>query len=410
MNRSKTTGTVSQSKKNKVEGIFDVNKGVEVIDSFDDFGLKEELLRGIYGIGFERPSPIQQRAILPMCQGKDLIAQAQSGTGKTATFLISSLQMIEPSLQKCQVLLLAPTRELAVQHFKVAKSLALYMEDLTILQCIGGTPRRQNQLSASKGPNLAIGTPGRVMDMVENGYLDLQSLKAFCLDEADEMLSRGFLDTMYDMFQFLPNSIQMCLFSATMPREIIELTKTWMRDPVHILMKAENLTLDGIKQHYIGFDNDGQKFHCLMELFELVSIPQMIIYCNSKQKAQHLADKLNQENFTCSLTHGGLQQSERELVMKEFRSGSSRVLVSTDLTARGIDVAGVSVVINYDLPSDQENYLHRIGRSGRFGKKGVAVNFVVDHGRELENFRAIERYYNTKILELPEDIAEVFQF
>jgi len=394
---------------NKSEGVFETNQGVEVVESFDDMGLQDELLRGVYGIGWERPSPIQQRSILPMVQGRDLIAQAQSGTGKTGAFLISSLEMIDAGLKKCQVLLLAPTRELAKQHFEITGSIAQYMK-VTSLLSIGGTPRRQNQQEARYGPNLVIGTPGRALDLVQNGHLDMTALKAFCLDEADEMLSRGFKDAMYDMFQFLPSSVQMCLFSATMPPDIIELTGKFMRNPVHILVKAEQLTLDGIRQHYVGFENHDQKFDTLIDLFELVSIPQMIIFCNRKFTVEWLSDKMNQNDFTCSYIHGDLEQDERQLRMKEFRSGSSRVLICTDLVARGIDVAGVSVVINYDMPMDQENYLHRIGRSGRFGKKGVAVNFVVDHGPELENFRAVEKYYCTKVTELPADVAGVFSF
>jgi translation initiation factor 4A len=377
----------------------------KVVDSFDDMGLKKELLRGIYGYGFERPSAIQQRGIMPVIEGRDTIAQAQSGTGKTATFSIAALQKINPKEPQCQILILAPTRELAQQIWKVITQLGTYM-NITSHACVGGTAIREDINKVQQGVQVVVGTPGRVNDMVHRGALKLDKLILFVLDEADEMLSRGFKDQIYECFQFLPPDVQVALFSATMPNEILQLTERFMRDPVRILVKKEELTLDGIRQYYVAVEKEEYKLATLCDLYESITITQAIIYCNTRRKVDWLTDKMKQADFTVSAMHGEMSQAERELIMKEFRSGSTRVLITTDLLARGIDVQQVSLVINYDLPLNRENYIHRIGRSGRFGRKGTAINFVTDE--DEQSLHDIEQFYNTKIDELPMDVAEIF--
>uniref|UniRef100_A0A7S0A5F7 RNA helicase n=1 Tax=Pyrodinium bahamense TaxID=73915 RepID=A0A7S0A5F7_9DINO len=375
-----------------------------VFESFDDYDLHENLLRGIYSYGFEKPSAIQQRGIKPILDGRDTIGQAQSGTGKTATFTIGCLQRIDYSHRDCQALILAPTRELAQQIQKVALALGDYLK-VKCHACIGGTSVREDIEKLREGQHLVVGTPGRVYDMVGKRHLRVDNLCTFVLDEADEMLSRGFKDQIYDIFKTLPPNIQVCLFSATMPPEILDLTTKFMRDAVRILVKKDELTLEGIRQFYVAIEKEEWKLDTLCDLYETLTITQAIIYCNTCRKVDFLADQLSKRDFTISTMHAELDQKERDLVMREFRSGSSRVLISTDLLARGIDVQQVSLVINYDLPQNMENYLHRIGRSGRFGRKGVAINFVTNN--DVRAMKDIERYYHTQIEEMPMHIADL---
>jgi len=372
--------------------------------TFDDMNLKEDLLRGIYAYGFEKPSTIQQRAIIPIVKGHDTIAQAQSGTGKTATFSIGTLQVVDLSKRECQALLLAPTRELATQSHKVVCSIGDYL-NVVCHACIGGTKVSDDIEILRRGVHIVVGTPGRVFDMIERRALDVRKVKLFILDEADEMLSRGFTDQIYDVFRKLPETVQVGLFSATMPDEVLEMTTKFMNDPKRILVKRDELTLEGIKQFYIAVDKEEWKLDTLCDLYETLTITQAIIYCNARRKVDWLTQALHSRDFTVSALHGDMDQKERELIMREFRSGSSRVLITTDLLARGIDVQQVSLVINYDLPKDRENYIHRIGRSGRFGRKGVAINFIT--GDDVRQMRDIEQFYNTQIEEMPMNVADL---
>jgi len=241
--------------------------------------------------------------------------------------------------------------------------------------------------------------------MINQGALRLDDMKIFCLDEADEMLSQGFKDQIYDIFKFLPEDVQVCLFSATMPLEVLELTENFMRKPIRILVKADELTLEGIKQFFIAVEREEWKLDTLCDLYETLTITQAIIYCNTRRKVDWLTEKMSSRDFTVSAMHGDMDQRERDLIMREFRSGSSRVLITTDLLARGIDVQQVSLVINYDLPTNRENYIHRIGRSGRFGRKGVAINFLT--ASDVRYLRDIEQFYNTQIEEMPMDVADL---
>mmetsp|Transcript_5555 Transcript_5555/g.10725 ORF Transcript_5555/g.10725 Transcript_5555/m.10725 type:complete len:415 (+) Transcript_5555:104-1348(+) len=376
----------------------------EAIDSFDGMEIPEELLRGIYAYGFEKPSAIQQRAIQPTMLGRDLIAQAQSGTGKTATFAIGTLAKLDPKLRECQSLILAPTRELAQQIQKVVIALGDYM-DLQVHACVGGTAVRDDIRTLQAGVHVVVGTPGRVYDMINRRALRLDSIRQFFLDEADEMLSRGFKDQIYDIFKFLPESVQVCLFSATMPLEVLEVTGRFMRDPVRILVKKDELTLEGIKQFYIAVEREEWKLDTLCDLYETLTITQAIIYCNTRRKVDWLQEHMQERDFTVSCMHGDMDQRERDIIMREFRSGSSRVLITTDLLARGIDVQQVSLVINFDLPTNRENYIHRIGRSGRFGRKGVAINFLTEG--DVRYLRDIEQFYQTEITEMPMNVADL---
>jgi len=376
----------------------------EAIETFDGMSLNPELLRGIYAYGFEKPSAIQQRAIKPTMMGRDLIAQAQSGTGKTATFAIGTLARLDPALHECQALILAPTRELAQQISKVVLALGDYM-NLKVHACVGGTAVRDDIRTLQQGVHIVVGTPGRVYDMISRRALKLNSIQQFFLDEADEMLSRGFKDQIYDIFKFLPETVQVCLFSATMPLDVLEVTERFMRTPVRILVKKDELTLEGIKQFYIAVDREEWKFDTLCDLYETLTITQAIIYCNTRRKVDWLQQHMQEKDFTVSCMHGDMDQRERDIIMREFRSGSSRVLITTDLLARGIDVQQVSLVINFDLPTNRENYIHRIGRSGRFGRKGVAINFLTES--DVRYLRDIEQFYTTEITEMPMNVADL---
>ncbi|XP_035225399.1 eukaryotic initiation factor 4A-I-like [Stegodyphus dumicola] len=387
----------------ETNGIIESN-WEEVIDNFDNMQLHEPLLRGIYAYGFEKPSAIQQRAIMPCVRGLDVIAQAQSGTGKTATFSIAILQQMDTGVRECQALILAPTRELAQQIQKVVIALGDYM-GAQCHACIGGTNVREDIRKLEMGVHVVVGTPGRVFDMINRKALRTDHIRIFVLDEADEMLSRGFKDQIYDVFKTLNSSTQVILLSATMPADVLDVTKQFMRDPVRILVKKEELTLEGIKQFYIAVDREEWKLDTLCDLYETLTITQAVIFCNTRRKVDWLTDKMRSKDFTVSALHGDMDQKERDIIMREFRSGSSRVLITTDILARGIDVQQVSLVINYDLPTNRENYIHRIGRGGRFGRKGVAINFITEDDKR--SLRDIEQFYNTQIEEMPLNVADL---
>ena len=379
--------------------------GVECYSKFDEMGLKTNLLRGIYSLGFELPSFIQQRAIVPVYQGHDCICQAQSGTGKTAAFSTAILQLIDTSVQEPQAIVLSPTRHLAQQTYRVMKDLALHM-DINVHLLIGGLGQPSNRAHASMladGVHVVVGTPGRVNQMVaETGALRTERIKILVIDEADEMLDMGFKDQVYDLIKYLPEAAQVCLFSATMPQEALEITEKFMRDPVRILIKKEEVTLDGIDQYFVDVVQEEYKLDCLCDLYESLTISQAIIFCRTKRKVDWLLEKMSERDFTCSALHGEMDQRDRDLVVEEFRSGSSRVLLTTDCLARGFDCQQVNLVINFDLPVKRADYIHRIGRSGRFGRKGVAINFIT--AGDIRQMRDIEGYYHSMWTELPKNL------
>ncbi|XP_014252513.1 eukaryotic initiation factor 4A-III [Cimex lectularius] len=383
---------------------FETSENVEVIPSFQSMGLKEDLLRGIYAYGFEKPSAIQQRSILPIVKGRDVIAQAQSGTGKTATFAIAILQKLDITVRDTQVLCLSPTRELAVQIQKVILALGDLM-NVQCHACIGGTSLGEDIRKLDYGQHVVSGTPGRVFDMIKRRTLRTRGIKVLVLDEADEMLNKGFKEQIYDVYRFLPPATQVVLISATLPHEILEMTSKFMTDPIRILVKRDELTLEGIKQFFVAVEREEWKFDTLCDLYDTLTITQAVIFCNTRRKVDWLTDKMREANFTVCSMHGDMPQKERDAIMKEFRSGKSRVLITTDVWARGIDVQQVSLVINYDLPNNRELYIHRIGRSGRFGRKGVAIIFVKSD--DIRILRDIEQYYSTQIDEMPMNVADL---
>lgn len=376
----------------------------QVIPKFEDMGLKKDLLRGIFGYGFIKPSPIQSKGIPAIIKKKDVIAQAQSGSGKTATFSIGCLENIDCDDYKTQALILAPTRELAIQINEVVKGIGQYLKVRTHI-CTGGTQISDDKAKLKDGVNIIVGTPGRVRDLINRQILDTKALRMLILDEADEMLSKGFLEQINEIIKQIPADCQINLISATISEEIIKLTKDIMNEPAKILVKKEALTLEGLKQYYVSCGNEGMKASNLMEIFGGIEISQCIIYVNQKEKAEAVANSLIEKDFMVGCIHGSLPQEVRNEVMKQFRDGSTRILVSTDLLARGIDVHQVGLVINYELPSKKENYLHRIGRSGRYGRRGIAINLVSTN--EATALLELQNFYHTQIKELPSDLSEL---
>ncbi len=379
---------------------------VDVTESFDAMGLDENILRGIYAYGFEKPSPIQQRAIKAMITGRDIIAQAQSGTGKTGTFVISILQRLDFSNPMTQALIISPTRELAKQSCDRANQLGAYCK-VTTHYLIGGTNVQTDVYALKDGKQIVSGTPGRIYDMINRDALKIENLKILVLDEADTMLDRGFKDQIYEIFKKgIPSTTQIALYSATWTNDSQEIANKFMNNPTRIIMKKERLTLDGIKQYKVEIKKEEFKFDVLLDLYKAISIKQAIIYCNNKKRAEDLASALNEKKISMVYIHGDLSQVERDKTMEEFKSGKQRILIATDLLSRGIDIQQISIVINYDFPNDRACYLHRIGRSGRFGRKGVALNLVTE--RDIPAVKDVMDYYKTDIEELPNDIERAF--
>ena len=370
--------------------------------SFEDMNLKENLLRGVLSYGFEKPSSVQSKGIMPVINKCDSIIQAQSGTGKTATFSISALQIIDENIKSCQVIIISPTREIADQTLSVVLNLGHYL-NINIYGAIGGKIYTGTDLIKSE---LIIGTPGRILDMIIKGYINMKTLKLFILDEADQMLNKGFKNQIIEIFQYISDNIQVAIYSATMPEEILDLTKKFMKNPKKILVKKENLTLEGIKQYYVVLNSEQEKYFAIIELYQILTIGQSIIYCNSKKKVSWLSEKFNEQGYPISCIHGDIIQKERDNIMKNFRTAETRVLITTDLLSRGIDVQQVSLVINYDLPRDFESYIHRIGRTGRYGRKGFAINFIMSEN-DIKTLDNLQSFYNTEISELPANIEEI---
>jgi len=375
------------------------------ITDWNDLNIKENLLRGIFSYGFETPSPIQKRAIKPIIEKNDVIAQAQSGTGKTGAFTISTIEFVDESLKETQALIMAPTRELSIQIIGVLDKMSTFVEGFKSKLLIGGTPMDKDIVDIEKKPHVIVGTPGRVHDMLRRRKINTKFIKLFILDEADEMLSSGFKEQIYNIFHYLSNEVQVCLFSATLPVEIQSLTEKFMRNPIKILVKTESITLEGIKQYYVALEDDSQKYETIKDIFESISLSQCIIYCNSIKRVNDLNEALIKDGFPVCCIHSGMEKDERAKSYKDFSSGGARVLISSNLTARGIDVQQVSTVINFDVPKDIHTYIHRIGRSGRWGRKGMGINFITR--RDLRTIRDIEQYYDTQIEEMPEQINKI---
>ena len=362
--------------------------------------LNPQLLRGIYAYNFEKPSHIQQRAILPMMGGRDVIAQAQSGTGKTGAFGVGTLQIVDAAKREVQALIMAPTRELAKQTHDVLTNLGSQMPGLVVQLLVGGTSTDDDaRVLKQNTPQIIVGCPGRVHDMIRRRFINTRTIRLFILDEADEMLSYGFKDQIYNIMQFLNKDVQVCLFSATMPQELHALSEKFMRTPVKILVHAEQLTLEGICQYYIALEDDEGKFETLQDLFKTISMSQSIIYCNNVKRVADLTDAMVLKGYPACCIHSGMEKDKRDEAYTNFKAGKYRVLISSDVTARGIDIQQVSTVINFDLPKSVHTYLHRIGRSGRWGRKGTGISFITR--RDMKQLRDLEAFYSTTINELP---------
>ena len=394
----------------------DSNKGAQKIselyeteimvraETFEDMRLKKKLIQGIYNYGFEKPSVIQQKGIVPIIMKKDIIAQAQSGTGKTATFVIGTLQTLESDNSSIKILVIVPTRELAHQIQEVYTSIGCYMDAPTQV-CTGGSKLSVDvHFLKKKPPQVLIGTPGRLLDLFSTNSSVISSLNFIVIDEADKMFSKGFKVQVFKIIKYIPKSSNIAFFSATLPKDILKIIELFMNDPIRILVKKDELTLEGIKQFYIAVDEEQWKLDVLCDLYKRIRIKQAIIYVNTRRKVEWLSKKMIQNGFDASQLHGDMSHTERGGIMKKFRSGLIKVLITTDLLSRGIDVEQVSLVINFDLPMSKESYIHRIGRSGRFGRKGLAINFL---GRlDVPILREIEVYYSTSVEEMPSDITE----
>lgn len=400
--------TVSHSADAAVEST--VAPALTEYKTFDEMGLNENLLRGIYATGFEKPSPIQQKGIVPMTKGRDLLAQAQSGTGKTGTFLIGALNGVDPTKNEVQVVVLCPVRELAEQTANVARALGAYM-DIRVHMATGGQPvqedlekLQQSRMGSPHVPHILVGTPGRFYDLLNRKVVNPATVRVLVLDEADQMLEARFRDQVHCILQVgWPTTTQVALLSATMVAEVAVIAKTLLRDPVEILLPPDDVTLEGIKQWYVEVEREDQKLETLCDIYDHLSIQQATIFVNTRTRAEALAEAMRKRGFDLDCIHGDMEVGERRARMSDFRSGKVRVLISTDLLARGIDVQQISVVINFELPIQRENYIHRIGRSGRFGRKGASINLVTE--REMRNQVDIERFYSTKVNPLPLDLS-----
>ena len=371
--------------------------------SFEDLDLNDDLLRGIYSYGFEKPSKIQYKSIPFIKSGKDIIAQSQSGTGKTGAFSIGILNNIDTKIKKTQYIVLTPTHELAKQIYSVIENLGARM-DITMCKVIGKTNINESIIELKRDPQIIVATPGRLFDMINKRHIFTDNVKTLVLDEADEMLSSGFMEILYEIIKCMPKTCQMCLFSARMPKEILDLTDNFMNNPERLLINKEELTLEGIKQFYIDLKQYNWKFDVLYDIYDTINITQSIIYVNSKNILNNLYDRLSKDNYPVSYIHGDMQTFEREKNLNDFKNGITRIMLSTDLLSRGIDIQQLSLVINFDLPRNKETYIHRIGRSGRYGRKGTAINFVTSE--DLAHMKEIEDFYNTKIEEMPQNLAD----
>ncbi|KAG9877038.1 DEAD-domain-containing protein, partial [Aureobasidium melanogenum] len=344
-------------------------KGLE----FEDFYLKRELLMGIFESGFEKPSPIQEEAIPVALTGRDVLARAKNGTGKTAAFIIPTLERVNPKNSKIQALILVPTRELALQTSQVCKTLGKHL-GVNVMVTTGGTGLKDDIIRLNEAVHILIGTPGRILDLASRGVADLSTAQTFVMDEADKLLSPEFTSTIDQLLSFHPPDRQVMLFSATFPVIVKEFKDKHMKDP-HEINLMDELTLRGITQYY-AFVEEKQKVHCLNTLFSRLQINQSIIFCNSTTRVELLAKKVTELGYSCFYSHARMLQQNRNRVFHDFRAGHCRNLVCSDLLTRGIDIQAVNVVINFDFPKNAETYLHRIGRSGRFGHLGLAINLI----------------------------------
>jgi translation initiation factor 4A len=381
------------------------SEDVKVYTAFEDMSLPDNLLRGIFSYGFERPSDIQTKGIVPIAERRDVIGQARSGTGKTGTFVIGSLATVDESIKKPQVLVLVHVRELAQQIAKVADAIGSYMK-LQVLCAVGGNSLREDIHCLENGAQFIVGTPGRVYDLISRNALDRSEIRVLIMDEADQMLEDMFYKQIMAILEKgFPEKTRVALFSATMPEQVRSVAEKILNNPVRILVEPEEVRLDGIQQFYINLDREDHKFECICELYKNLNISQAVIFCNKRMKAEHIAEKMSSQGYPVTCIHGELEKAERTNRMRQFISGETRVMVATDIIARGIDVQQISLVINYELPPNRENYVHRIGRAGRFGRKGTTINLLIPE--EAEMMKMIATHYGMMLTALPPDISNI---
>jgi len=415
-----TINIIDKDEKVYEYGNYYTNEEIKNYNTFEELNLSENTLKGIYAFGFEKPSQIQQKAIRPVIDGRSLIAQSQSGTGKTGTFVISAIEMVDKDIKQPQIVILSPTRELAKQTLEVCNNLLKFHDDISVHLAIGGVPRNSiarkyshlmKNNSDTINNQIIVGTPGRICYLISKKKLNTNNIKSIVLDEGDEMLSIGFYEQIIQIIQTVPKKASVLLFSATIPKEMICLIEQCniLSDPLKILVKQEELSLQGIQQYYVVVDEQ-DKYPAMKELYEMININQSIIYCNSKKKVEMLTNYMVEDNFPAKCITGDMTQEDRNSIIKEFRDGVFRVLITTDLLSRGLDIQQISLVLNYDMPKDTEVYLHRIGRGGRYGRKGVAINFADFKNRISDKniLVEIEKFYSIKIDELPSDVAKLF--
>ncbi|WP_394129360.1 DEAD/DEAH box helicase [Shewanella maritima] len=375
--------------------------------TFRELGLSENLLRALDDLGYEKPTPIQAASIDPLMEGKDILGQAQTGTGKTGAFALPLLNSVDQKLNAPQILVLAPTRELAVQVAEAFGSYAKHMKGFHVLPIYGGQSMHQQLSALRRGPQVVVGTPGRVMDHMRRGTLKLDALKALVLDEADEMLKMGFIDDIEWVLEHKPAESQLALFSATMPEQIKRVANKHLNKPVHISIAASHTTVESIEQRFVQVSQHN-KLEALVRVLEVENTEGIIIFVRTRNSCVELAEKLEARGYASSPLHGDMNQQARERAVEQLKRGKLDILIATDVAARGLDVERIGHVVNYDIPYDSEAYVHRIGRTGRAGRTGMAILFVTH--REMRMLRTIERATNSRISPMkipsPETVAE----
>lgn len=379
-----------------------------IMNRFEDVGIKESILKGIYQYGWEKPSNIQKQAIPAILTQRDVVMQAQSGQGKTGAFVVSVLQNLDENEPTVQAIILVHVHELAEQIYKVVQSLADKLE-VNVIKCVGGT-HVKDRLMYPRRATILVGTPGKMRTVLEKRLIKSQNfaLRNFVIDECDKMLEENFLDDVHAIFNHIGENTQVILSSATYNDDVMNISSHFMRDPILIIIKEEDLNLEGIQQYYIRLPQESDKYETILDLYNSLVIGQSIIFTSSKKKCDYLEDSFNKDSFAVGSMHGGMETAQREQTMDNFRRGHIRILLSTDLTGRGIDIPGISLVVNYDIPHDAAQYLHRIGRSGRYGKKGNAIT-LISSKRDEDMLKSIEKEFGIEIKELPMDFANMIK-
>ncbi len=363
---------------------------------YEDSGINPKILRAVSEMGYTQMTPIQEQAIPQLMEGKDVIGQAQTGTGKTAAFGIPMLQMVDPASRELQGMILCPTRELAIQAAEELHKFSKYMHGIRVVPIYGGQDISRQIKALKGGVQIIVGTPGRVMDHMRRHTIKLDSLKMVVLDEADEMLNMGFREDMEAILGEIPCEHQTALFSATMPQAILDITYKYQKDAVVVRITKQELTIPLVKQYYYVVKNI-YKEEAISRLIDTYNLKRSIVFCNTKKMVDELAEHLKDRGYQAEGLHGDMTQKQRDFVMNRFKNGSLQVLIATDVAARGIDVDDLEAVFNYDVPQDTEYYVHRIGRTGRAGREGLAFTFA--YGRDLYRIREIERVCKTKMTE-----------